>query len=175
MASSLRDQLLKAGLVDKSKLQKAKSQARKKQRRGGAAGQDSVAQAVARAEADKRNRDRELNRQKERKQAAKARKALLRQFVHENRLNDPAADEPYNFVHDGAVKRVYVTAGQRRKLGAGTLAIVQAEDRYHLVPFEVSQKVLELLPGTFVFVSEPETPTPDDPYAEYQVPDDLRW
>jgi uncharacterized protein YaiL (DUF2058 family) len=174
MGSSLREQLLKAGLVDKSKVQQAKKQTRKKQGRG-RGGPDRVAQAVQRAEDEKKARDRELNRQKERAQAAKARKALLRQFVAENRLNNPAADEPYNFVQDNAVKRVYVTGSQRRKLGEGKLAIVQVEDRYHLVPVEISERLRAMAPDIFVFVATPEPAAADDPYAEFQVPDDLRW
>ena len=176
MGNSLQEQLLKAGLVNKSKAQQAKKQIRKKKRsKGPAAQRDSVADAVSRAQADKEARDRELNRQKHIKEAAKARKLLLKQYVEKNRLNDPVAEEPYNFVHGGSIKRLRVNAKQRDQLGAGKLAIVQVVERYYLVATDVSKKVLDMAPDTFVFIPEQEKPAEDDPYADYQVPDDLMW
>ncbi len=175
MGSSLQEQLLKAGLVNKSKVQQAKKQIRKKKRDTNPAQRDTVADAVAKAEQDKLARDRELNRQKEIKQAAKARKALLKQFIEQNMLNAPAAEIAYNFVHGSAVKRVYVTAKQRDALGAGKLALVCLADRYYLVAAEVTGKIADMGPDTFIFVQAQESADTDDPYADYQVPDDLMW
>ena len=176
MGNSLRDQLLKAGLVDKSKVQQAKKQSRKKKRAKGAAAQrDTVADAVRQAQAEKAARDRELDRQKAIKQEAKARKGLLRDYIEKNKLNDPAAQEPFNFVQDNNVKRFYVNEKQRIQLSAGKLAIAQVADRYYLFTLEVSDKLRELEPGIFIHVAEQEKPAEDDPYAEYQVPDDLMW
>jgi hypothetical protein len=176
MGNSLRDQLLNAGLVNKSKVQQAKKQSRKKKRAKGAAVQrDTVADAVQKAQNDKAARDRELNRQKAIKQEAKARKGLLRDYVEKNKLNDPAAQDPFNFVQDNNVKRFYVNAKQRVQLSAGKLAIAQVGERYYLVTLEVSGKLRELDSGAFIYVAEQEKPAEDDPYAEYQVPDDLMW
>ncbi len=176
MGNSLRDQLLKAGLVDKSKVQQAKKQTRKKKRAKGAAAQrDTVADAVRQAQADKAARDRELDRQKSIKQAAKARKGLLRDYIEKNKLNDPAAQDPFNFVQDNSVKRFYVNGKQRAQLSAGQLAIAQVGERYYLVTPEVSGKLREMEPNIFIHVAEPEKPAEDDPYADYQVPDDLMW
>jgi uncharacterized protein YaiL (DUF2058 family) len=176
MGNSLKDQLLKAGLVNKSKVQQAKKQSRKKRRNQGAGAQpDGVAQAVARAQAEKEARDRELNRRREIKQAAKARKVLLKQFVEQNMLNDRSAEDPYNFVHGGSIRRLYVNPKQRKKLGAGELAIVGMAERYYLMAAETAKKVLEMASDTFVFIPQEEKPAEDDPYAGYQVPDDLMW
>jgi uncharacterized protein YaiL (DUF2058 family) len=176
MGNSLREQLLKAGLVDKSKVQQAKKQSRRKNRSKGAEIQrDSVAEAVKRAQTEKAARDRELSRQKNIKQEAKARKGLLLDYVEKNKLNDPKAQEPFNFVQDNAVKRFYVNEKQRSQLSAGKLAIAQVADRYFLVALEVSGKLRELDPGVFIYVAEQEAPSADDPYADYQVPDDLMW
>jgi uncharacterized protein YaiL (DUF2058 family) len=176
MGNSLQEQLLKAGLVNKSKAQQAKKQIRKKKRsQGKVAQRDSVADAVSRAQAEKEARDRELNRQKHIKEAAKARKLLLKQYVEKSRLNDPTAEEPYNFVHDGSIKRLHVNQKQRDLLSAGKLAIVRVAERYYLVTTDVSRKVVDMAPDTFVFIPKQEKPAEDDPYAEYQVPDDLMW
>lgn len=176
MGNSLKEQLLKAGLVDKSRVQQAKKQSRKRRRNQGAAARpDGVARAVARAQAEKEARDRELNRQRELKQAAKARKILLKQFVGQNMVNDRTAEEPYHFVHGGSIKRLYVNPKQRVKLGAGELAIVCVAERYYLMAATTAKKVLEMAPDTFVFIPQEEEPVKDDPYADYQVPDDLMW
>jgi len=174
MGNSLQEQLLKAGLVNKSKAQQAKKQSRKKKRSQGKR-PDAVAQAVAKVQAEKEARDRELNRQRDIKQAAKARKMLLRQFVEQNMLNDRAAEEPFNFVHGSSVKRLYVNPKQRVKLGAGELSIAYVGERYYLMAAETAKKVQEMAPDTFVYTPEEEKPAEDDPYADYQVPDDLMW
>ena len=176
MGNSLQEQLLKAGLVNKSKAQQAKKQSRKKKRNKAAGAQpDGVAQAVARAQAEKEARDRELNRQREVNQAAKARKVLLKQYVEQNMLNDRKAEDRYNFVHGGSIKRLYVNPKQREKLGSGQLAIVYVAERYYLMAVENANKVLEMASDTFVFIPKEEKAEEDDPYADYQVPDDLMW
>jgi len=167
--------LLKAGLVNKSKAQQAKKQVRKKKRNPNANKRDTVADAVAKVQAEKMARDRELNRQKEIKQAAKARKDLLRQFLEKNMLNDPGAETPYNFVHGNSVKRIYVNDKQRLGLGEGKLAIVFFAERYFLVEAALTEKVRDMSPDCFVFVQQPDAGDEDDPYAEFQVPDDLMW
>jgi len=174
MKNSLQEQLLQLGLVDKSKAQQAKKEQRK-QARIPDAHRDSISQAIAQAEADKAQRDRELNRQKEQKQAVKARKALLKQFIEQHQLNDSKADQPYNFVHDAAIKRIYVTKIQREKLVASLLAIVQHGERYAIVEIDIAKKIQEMSKDTFVFIAQKEQVASDDPYAEFQVPDDMMW
>lgn len=176
MGNSLQEQLLKAGLVNKTKAQQAKKQNRKKKRNPATKGQrDSVAQAVAKTQSDKAARDRELNRRKEIKMAAKARKGLLREFIEKNMLNDRKAEEVYNFTHGSSVKRIHVNPKQREQLGMGQLAVVHASERYYLVSLETSKKVQEMDSNAFIFVAHDEKTDVDDPYADYQVPDDLMW
>jgi uncharacterized protein YaiL (DUF2058 family) len=55
------------------------------------------------------------------------------------------------------------------------MAIVQVEDRFYLVSRETSGKIRDMAPDTFVHVPTPDRPDDDDPYADYQVPDDLMW
>lgn len=174
MKNSLQEQLLQLGLVDKTKAQQAKKEQRK-QARTTDANRDTIAQAIAKAEIEKAQRDRELNRQKELKQAIKARKALLKQFIEQNQLNEPKADQAYNFVHGATIKRIYVTKMQREKLVAGSLAIVEHGERYAIVGIDIAMKIREMSQETFVFIAQCKQPTLDDPYAAFQVPDDMMW
>jgi uncharacterized protein YaiL (DUF2058 family) len=175
MGSSLQEQLLKAGLVNKTKVQQAKKQTRKKKQSKAAVAEDSTARLVARAQEEKAAKDRELNRAMEAKKAARARKLLLKQHVEKCMLNAPKAEDAYNFVHGGSVKRLYVTQKQREQLGAGQLAIVGVAERYYLIDAEESLKIQAMAPDTFVYKALDEKPDEDDPYADFQVPDDLMW
>jgi hypothetical protein len=60
-------------------------------------------------------------------------------------------------------------------LVTGQLAIALSANRYSLVELEAAAKIRELSPETFVFVASLEQGAEDDPYAEFQVPDDLMW
>ena len=59
----------------------------------------------------------------------------------------------------------------------GRLAIVQApDDSYQVLPTKVAHKIAER-GDVFVFIAEKtvQTVDEDDPYAAYQIPDDLMW
>jgi hypothetical protein len=174
MKNALQEQLMQLGLVDKSKAQQVKKEQRKQVRIPNAQ-RDSISQVVAQAEVDKLQRDRELSRQKELQQAKKARKALIKQFIEQNQLNDPRADQVYNFIHGDTIKRIYVTKLQKEKLTAGKLAIAQNGERYVIVELEIAVKIQNMEADTFVFVAKVESMPADDPYAEFQVPDDMMW
>ena len=57
----------------------------------------------------------------------------------------------------------------------GALAIVRHEDFYELVPAVIAERVQQVDPATLVVWNRPEPKDPDDPYAEFEVPDDLMW
>jgi uncharacterized protein YaiL (DUF2058 family) len=181
MSNSLRDALMKAGVANKPQAQKARAEVRKKNRkaRGGkpAQEQDGAAAAAAQAQAAKAARDRQLNRERDLAREKKALKARIRALVKDKALNDPRADNPYNFVEGKAVKRVYVTAQQHKQLTQGTLAIAGVGERHYVIPIQTAEKLRELDPNARIHVSEPEpeTEAADDPYAEYKIPDDLMW
>ncbi len=103
MSDSLRDQLLKAGLVTKKEA--ARSERAKQPFRGGkgrnppTGTSNRVADDAARAA--KAARDRELNRQQQAKIEARARRAQLRQIIDQHRVPSPETDEYFNFVDSG--------------------------------------------------------------------------
>ncbi|KOR30204.1 hypothetical protein TI03_00060 [Achromatium sp. WMS1] len=172
MKNSLQDQLLQLGLVNKSKAQQVK----KEQRKQAKISSNVTRELATKIAAEKAAKDRELNRQKELKQAAKARKALLKQFIEKNRLNDPQADQSYNFVHGTSVKRIYITEPQKNNLIMGKLAIVHWQNNYILVELKVADKIRELAKDLFVYIAPTQEQTSkDEYYTNFQVPDDLMW
>ena len=179
MSDSLRDQLLKAGLVTKKEA--ARSERAKQPFRGGKGRNPSTGTSRMAADdatrAAKVARDRELNRAQQEKIEARARRAQLRQIIDQHRVPSPETDEYFNFLDGGKVRRIAVDGSLRSKLVAGTLIIARCDDRYDMVPVEAAALVRERDPAA-VISPDPSAAPPvaeDDPYREYAVPDDLTW
>ncbi|SMS09157.1 hypothetical protein CFBP1590__1571 [Pseudomonas viridiflava] len=176
---SLRDQLLKAGLVNQKQAKQVGKEKQKEQRlvhKGQAQVDDLQKRAAQEALAEKVKRDQELNRQQQEKVEQKARAAQVKQLIEASRLPKLTTEDYYNFVDDKKVKRISVNALVRNKLSSGSLAIVHHGGGYEIIPREAALKIQERDPRRIVLLNTPtEAPDVDDPYAAYQVPDDLMW
>ncbi|KPZ09424.1 DUF2058 domain-containing protein [Pseudomonas syringae group genomosp. 3] len=179
MSLSLRDQLLKAGLVNQKQAKQVGKEKQKEQRlvhKGQAQADDSQKRAAQEAQAEKIKRDQELNRQQQEKVEQKAHTAQVKQLIEVSRLPKLITEDYYNFVDDKKVKRISVNALVRNKLSSGSLAIVHHGGGYEIIPREAALKIQERDPRRVVLLNTPtEAPDADDPYAAYQVPDDLMW
>lgn len=179
MGNSLQEQLLKAGLVSEQKARETRS-AKRKQGRG--PGKDQTADEEARrarqAAAEKAERDRELNRQRQEEARRKAEANELRQLIHAHRVPRKDGEIAYNFQDGASLKRIYVTADQRARLIEGRLVLVRQDTGYELLTPDIAERVQARDPGLILVWNRPAqdaAPTPDDEYAEYQIPDDLMW
>ncbi|WP_419708927.1 DUF2058 domain-containing protein [Pseudomonas sp. NFX224] len=180
MSISLRDQLLKAGLVNQKQAKQVSKDKQKQQRlahKGQIELDDSQQRAAQEAMAEKVKRDQELNRQQKEKAEAKARVAQIKQLIEATRLPKLTTEDYYNFVDDKKVKRLSVNALMRNKLSNGSLAIVHHGGGYEVIPREAALKIQERDPQRIVQmnVKTEEVSVEDDPYAAYQIPDDLMW
>ncbi len=183
MGNALRDQLLKAGLVNEKQVKKAvKEKQKDTQRQHGQAkttGQEEEKRRAQQAQAEKIERDRMLNQQRQELAEKKAIAAQIRQLVEQNRQPKGEGDTPYNFVDGGKVKRLYLSDKMRERIAKGQLAIIRLEQQYELVPPETAEKIQARDPSYVVVFNEPKQAaaeaTLEDPYAKYQVPDDLMW
>lgn len=188
MAGSLKDQLLKAGLVTPDRAKKIERQVRAEQnaqRQGGKRPTDaSAAEARQRAERlrqEKADRDRVAARERNEKSAAKALRAEIRQIIlqHDQRVKTVSDDDvAYNFVHGKRIKRIYVPAAQRDQISSGSLVIVNNDGNYHLLPKAAAEKVRARDPKRIIVAHDGSTPEPDSDdeyYARFKVPDDLDW
>ncbi|KRW59655.1 DUF2058 domain-containing protein [Pseudomonas sp. TTU2014-080ASC] len=179
MSMSLRDQLLKAGLVNEKQAKQAAKQQQKQQRleqKGQIEKDDSQKLAAQQAMAEKAERDQELNRQQQEKQAKKALAAQIKQLIESSRLPKLTTEDYYNFVDDKKVKRISVNTLMRDKLSSGSLAIVRHGGGYEIIPRDAALKIQERDAQRIVLLNtQSQAPDEDDPYAAYQVPDDLMW
>ena len=179
MALSLRDQLLKAGLVNEKQAKQVGKQQQKQKRlehKGQVEKDESQKLAALQAMAEKAARDQELNRQQQEKAEQKARAAQVKQLIEHSRLPKLTSEDYYNFVDDKKVKRMAVNNLMRDKLSRGSLAIVRHAGGYEVIPREAALKIQERDPRRIVLLNTPtEAAEADDPYAAYQIPDDLMW
>ena len=179
MSLSLRDQLLKGGLVNEKQAKQASKQQQKQQRlekKGQVEKDNSQREAALKAQAEKQARDQELNRQQQEKAEQKARAAQVKQLIETSRLPKLTTDDYYNFVDDKKVKRISVNNLMRDKLSSGSLAIVRHGGGYEIIPRDAALKIQERDPRRVVLLNtRTEEVDEDDPYAAYKVPDDLMW
>lgn len=177
--ASLQEQFLKAGLVDKKKVKQAnqeKSQQKKIERRTGTQTVDEVRLAALETQRKNAERARELNAQRDAAATQKAIMAQIVQMVQQNRQSKGGGDIAYNFTHDSKIKRLYVSAAVQAHLVAGRLVIVCQGESVELVPKVIADKIAERDASLVVRVNKTSTEIDaDDPYAAYQIPDDLMW
>ena len=176
---SLQDQLLKAGLVDNKKagkIKKAKYRQAQQKQKNKIETLDEVKLAAQQAHAGKVERDRQLNRQRKAAAERKAIAAQVRQLIEMNRQPLEDGDIGYSFSDGALIKRIYVTATQLKQLSNGRLCIIKLDEHYEIIPTLVAQKLQLRDAGTQILSNKPtEIPDEDDPYADFQVPDDLMW
>ncbi|MFM8330472.1 MAG: DUF2058 domain-containing protein [Candidatus Methylumidiphilus sp.] len=184
MGNALRDQLLKAGLVNEKQAKKAAKEQQKDAQRQQGQGKPNVAeeekQRIRLAQAEKAERDRLLNQQRQEQALIKAAAAQVRQLVEQNRITKEGGETPYNFIDGGKVKRLYLSDKLRQRVVNGQVAIIRLDKDYELVAAEVAEKIQSRDAASVVVFNAPK-PAPaqdsaaDDPYAKFQIPDDLLW
>ena len=177
--ASLQEQFLKAGLVDKKKVNLAnqeKSKQKKVERQSGAQNVEDVRLAALETQRKNAERARELNTQRDAAATQKAIVAQIAQMVQKNRQSKGAGDIAYNFTHDKKIERLYVSAAVQAHLMAGRLVIVCLGGATELVPRIIADKIAERDASLVVRVNKTSTEIDaDDPYAAFQIPDDLMW
>lgn len=181
MSLSLRDQLLKAGLVTEKQVQQAEQQQKRAQfqqprDRRKSTGPTPQQLAAQKAQAEKAARDAELNRRKQEKAERKARFAQIKQLVEQHQVPRVESDDFYNFVDGTKIRRIAVTAELRERLIRGELAIVRNEGRYAFVPAAIAADIRTRVDRAVIHHNFPKADdASDDPYKDYAVPDDLMW
>jgi len=177
---TLQEQLLKSGLVSAAKAKSAKSDKRKQtqqQRKNNVEVVDEAKELAQKAQAEKIERDRELNLLRKQQEDQKQLAAQVKQLIELNRL--PRDDEglAYNFTDNNKIKRLYVSEAMREQIAQGRLAIVKLGQQYEVVSAEVAGKIKARDEASVIVSNEQNKAAGDveDAYAAYQVPDDLMW
>ncbi|WP_415879352.1 DUF2058 domain-containing protein [Methylomonas sp. TEB] len=177
---SLQEQLLKSGLSNDAKLKQVKAEKRKQtklERNNGVEIVDEVKLSAEQMRQQQVERDRELNRQRKLAEEQKALGAQIKQIVEMNRIAQDPNGLAYNFTDDSKVKTLYVAEKVREALINGRAGIAKVDGHYEIVPAEVARKVQARDAASIVVLNEAtqDVSAADDPYAEFQIPDDLMW
>jgi uncharacterized protein YaiL (DUF2058 family) len=185
MNSSLRDQLLAAGLVTEKQARQAAQQEQQRQfrkhhpnptRNPGPPQQPSVKVQAEQAQVAKVARDKDLNRRREDKAQRRARIAEIEQIIEQGRVPRLETNDYYSFMDGKKIRRMSVDAQRREQLTKGELAIVRYKGYYAVVPAPVAERIRERDANMVVPIVQPKASSePDDAYKEFVVPDDLMW
>ena len=203
--NSLRDQLLKVGLVTEQQAKKAAQQEQQRQFRhrppkpkepprpsqktpqmNAAAAkpvvrgpqeptQSAATLAAQQAQAAKIARDQELNRKREEKAKRRARIAEIEQIIDQNRVPRLETEDFYSFIDGKKIRRMSVNPERREQLTSGVLAIVRYKGHYAAVPKATAERIRERDENMVVPVVAQTSATTDDAYKDFVVPDDLMW
>ena len=188
MSESLRDQLLKSGLVKKLKVE-AKPGAKPPHpsgvRRDAAKSppptpqppvppppphEHDLARAYAlRAKQEKEERERTQREAERIAREKKERKQKLTELLSGKALNSADAELPRHFPHGSKIRRIYCTADQLARLNRGELAVVQLAGRYLLVERDIALQAQAIHGEALVLLCDPDAPADDD------VPSDIVW
>jgi uncharacterized protein YaiL (DUF2058 family) len=177
---SLQEQLLKSGLTTDAKAKQVRSDKHKQakqHRKNNIELDDEAKRLVQQAKAQQAEKDRELSQlikaQAEQKELA----AQVRQLIELNRRPQDDESLAYHFTDQGKVKSVYVSEALREQIGKGYMAIVKGDKCYEIVAAAVAEKIKSRQADCVMVFNDPNKmpEATDDPYAAYQVPDDLMW
>lgn len=187
MADSLRDQLLKSGIVKQVQQNRAHEPKRppppsgKQVRKGGKPSapdqrksqQDiDLAKAYAlRSQTEARERKRVEQQAAEQARLRREHKQKIQQLLDGKALNKAEADQPRHFEYGGKIRRVHVNAEQMAALNGGRLGVVQQGGRYLLVSREVAEQVRDIDAHLVALLIDPNAAGVGDD----GVPDDLMW
>lgn len=177
MSKSLQEQLLKMGLGD---AKKAKAINKEKHKERVQAGKKGVgpAQSTVLAEETRQaqiERDRALNAQKKQEAEQKALVAQVKQLIDQSRI-DYKGDIGFNFTDGSLVKKIYVRDAVQQQLVKGQAAIVKMDEQYAIVPKLAAERIAQRVSTAVVLLNSNEQHVDeDDPYKDYQIPDDLMW
>ncbi len=194
MADSLREQLLKSGIVKqlpetrpapgkpaqgrqgggKTGQGGRRSDHRPQGgRRGEAEGQDiNLAKAwAARAQVEQKEKRQAEAEAAEKARLKRERKLEVQRLLAGKALNIEGAEQVRHFTYGGKIRRIYVDAAQLKALNAGDLGVVQKDGHYLLVSRDIALAVQALEPRVLALLVEPGEGGVD----EDGIPDDLMW
>jgi uncharacterized protein len=182
MRNPLQEQLLKAGLVKKQKVDAA-VRAQNRQRDGKAPPPPAAEQVNAqKLLAERAERDRALAAQRNAEARARELQAQVKQIIDSHKVAHDG-ELAYRFVDEDKIRDILVNEAVRAQLAKGVLVIVPCDGSYALLPRSAADMVRER--GGRIVVDHAAARTDaaatapmsadDEYYQQFKVPDDLVW
>ncbi len=181
MAGSLQDQLKKSGLVSKKKSQQLKVEKRKKikTQNKGQKSNNEIAEKVKQVELQKKQDDQLRNQQQQLQVKQNEEKARIKQIIEQSKIKDYDGDTPFNFQFNNKIKTLHLNKENYAALVAGSIGLCQVDNIIFILPKATVNKINTINPIYVVLHQDKPNTTSetasDDPYADYEIPDDLMW
>ncbi|MCI2285646.1 DUF2058 domain-containing protein [Colwellia sp. MSW7] len=161
---------------------KLRSTKKNKQKRSGvrhdATLQEQVKQDLAKAKIEKQEKDNALNALKKQQLADKEQVLRIKQILTHHQIKNVGGDNDYNYTFGSKIKKLSLDLATHKALVNGRLSLCGLDDVTYLVTRETADQLAEL-DKNVVLVQNDMTADDfideDDPYADYQIPDDLMW
>ena len=183
MSNSLQDQLLGAGLIDKKKAKTAAKENRKKKNVERRIKNNEPTMTEAQKKAlEKKEKDREINRQRQEAANEKAIKAQIIQLIEHYQIGNIKGEIEYHFKDNNTVKRLSVNQTVWDDISSGRLCIAKLKGGYRVIPKPIAEKISERDSAAIIVANTPDAnksdsqqQADDDYYAQFEIPDDLMW
>lgn len=176
---SLQDQLLNAGLTNKTKVKEINAEKRKqtqKQRKNKIEIIDEAKLLAQQTKAKQIAKDKLLNEQRNNEAEKKQIANQILQLINLNKLAKDDEGIIYKFTDQNIVKQIVISEPLRNKVITGRLAIVKSGINYEVVPVKVAEKIKQRNEQiVIVLFDEITDDSEDDDYQGYEIPDDLMW
>lgn len=195
MADSLRDQLVKIGMATQEqadralKKQRSKPNGKSGKRSGPKPGQgkhpaskQNPKQTAKKAPSASQKKPLPTLAEVNAQEAAQKKeiKAKIKALIEGNRIEDHSGELVYSYIVGTRVKQIHLAEAYKNQIVEGTLAITRLNRHTMLIPTSIVPEIKALNPD-WLIVQVEETGKDavqsgqEDPYAEYDVPDDLVW
>lgn len=180
MANPFQEQLLKAGLVSKQKVQNAKTQKRRDRKAKVDDGSAALKAQIADQKRQQAEKDKALNEQRFAEATEKGQvRGLITEFKRLAIATPRDAEIKFNYTLGTKIYSLYVNDKLQNQLLNGQLGIVRHEEVSYLVPHKLAERVQLLVPDWCGYLwqqdDNQQVVEEDDPYADYVIPDDLMW
>jgi len=110
--------------------------------------------------------------------ADKEQNLRIKQILTHHQLTRTDGDNEYNYTFGSKIKKLSLDSTTHKALVNGRLSLCGLEDVTYIVTRETAEKLAELDKDVILVQNDKavdEQIDEDDPYADYQIPDDLMW
>jgi len=178
--ASLQEQLLKAGLANKQSAKQIRSEKRKKNKavRKNQEQQDtSLQQQIDAQKLQQSQQDLAKNQTIKADLDQRSQLGKVKQMIEQLHIKDYSGELEYNYVHHTKVKKLYLDEINHNALVKGRLSICTLDEQTYLLPSQAAEKLAQVDPSYVLLMNDNQAAEvdEDDPYADFQIPDDLMW
>ncbi len=108
-------------------------------------------------------------------------KAQIKTLIDENKLENWKGEVVYRYLVEKRIRELYVNEEMHKQLAERSVAVTRLNGDTYLVPLATAATIKEINPQWSVFNTDAdaednaELKSTDTAYADYKVPDDLKW